>query len=114
MSNMVFSEVLSNKRLEWQNSTIASMQKSLNAHPSGSYSVSEYDRSLVVIYGSTQIGKTSLILHIMGVLPEYQREVYHVLRAGQEYGDSSTITAVFYHVSGTDFYGISASDTPSD
>ena len=57
-----------------------------------------------------RIGKTSLILNMMGILPEFQRDVYTVLRANQEYGDSSTVTAIIYLVSSCDDYGISFSD----
>ena len=108
------SQKLSDKRIEWQNATVTAMQKKLFSRPSGRYSVSQFDSSLVVVYGDTQTGKTSLILQIMGVLPKYQREVYRVLRAGQKYGNSSTVTAIFYHVSDTDSYGISVSERISD
>ena len=110
MQNQVISETLLGRREEWQNNTISEMQEKLNSHPAGRYLVADYKKSLVVVYGNSQIGKTSLILNMMGILPEFQRDVYTVLRANQEYGDSSTVTAIIYRVSSCDDYGISFSD----
>lgn len=110
MQNQVISEMLLGRREEWQNNTISEMQEKLNSHPSGRYLVADYKKSLVVVYGNSQIGKTSLILNMMGILPEFQREVYSVLRANQEYGDSSTVTAIIYLVSPCDDYGFSFYD----
>ena len=110
MQMQIISETLLDKRDSWQNSTIIETQKRLNSHPAGKYLVADYNKSLVVVYGNTQIGKTSLILNLMGVLPEYQKTVYTVFRAGQDYGDSSTVTAIFYLVSENDNYGISFGD----
>ncbi len=110
MRNQVISETLLGRREEWQNNTIVEMQKKLNSHPAGRYIVADYKKSLVVIYGNSQIGKTSLILHMMGIKEEHQREVYRVLRAKQEYGDSSTSTAIMYLISPSDYYGICFSD----
>lgn len=110
MQNQVISETLLGRREEWQNNTISEMQEKLNSHPAGRYLVADYKKSLVVVYGNSQIGKTSLILNMMGILPEFQRDVYTVLRANQEYGDSSTVTAIIYLVSPCDDYGISFSD----
>lgn len=110
MQNQVISETLLGRREEWQNNTISEMQEKLNSHPAGRYLVADYKKSLVVVYGNSQIGKTSLILNMMGILPEFQRDVYSVLRANQEYGDSSTVTAIIYLVSPCDDYGFSFSD----
>lgn len=109
MQNQVISETLLDRREEWQNATIIEMQEKLNSHPAGRYFVADYKKSLVVVYGNSQIGKTSLILKMMGVLPEYQKEVYAILRAKQEYGDSSTVTAIIYLISPSDLFGISYS-----
>ena len=114
MHNHLLLKRLLDRREKWQNETIAKMQEQLKSHPAGKYLVADYNRSLVVVYGNTQIGKTSLILNIMGVLPEYQHEVYTVLRAGQDYGDSSTVTAIFYLISKNDSYGISYSEDSTD
>lgn len=110
MKNQMISDTLLGKREEWQNNTISEMQEKLNSHPTGRYLVADYKKSLVVVYGNSQIGKTSLILNMMGILPEFQRDVYSVLRAKQEYGDSSTVTAIIYLVSPCDDYGLSFSD----
>ncbi len=109
MQNQVISGTLLDRREEWQNATIIEMQEKLNSHPLGRYFVADYKKSLVVVYGNSQIGTTSLILTMMGVLPEYQKEVYTILRAKQEYGDSSTVTAIIYLISPSDLFGISYS-----
>lgn len=51
---------------------------------------------LVAIYGDTQIGKTTLILNMIGIKNECLQEVYNTLRADQPMGKSSTSTAVIY------------------
>ena len=114
MPNQLISETLLDRREDWQNQTIIQMQEKLNSHPAGRYVVTDYKTALVVVYGNTQIGKTSLILNLMGVSLEHQREVYSVLRAKQEYGDSSTVTAIIYLISPTDRYGISFSDSKEE
>lgn len=113
MQSQVISEMLLDKREEWQNNTISEMQEKLNSHPAGRYLVADYKKSLVVVYGNSQIGKTSLILNMMGIMTKYQKDVYSVLRANQEYGDSSTITAIIYLISPSDSYGMSFSSSRS-
>ena len=109
MQSQLISEMLLDRREEWQNHTISEMQEKLNSHPAGRYYVADYKTSLVVVYGNSQIGKTSLILNMMGIIPKYQEDVYSVLRANQEYGESSTITAIIYLISPSDSYGMSFS-----
>ena len=59
MQNYLISETLLGRREEWQNNTISEMQENLNSHPTGRYLVADYKKSLVVVYGNSQIGKTS-------------------------------------------------------
>lgn len=110
MQNQAIYETLLDRREEWQNNTISEMQEKLNSHPAGKYVVADYKKSLVVVYGNSQIGKTSLILNMLGIKSESRAKVYSVLRANQEYGDSSTVTAIIYMMSPTDSYGMSYSD----
>lgn len=50
----------------------------------------------VAVYGKTQVGKTSLILELMGVAPEAQARVSNVLRGGRPRGKSATTMATAY------------------
>lgn len=51
---------------------------------------------LVCLYGESQVGKTTLILYLIGLKEEYVSEVQKVLRGGVELGNSSTSTAIMY------------------
>lgn len=50
----------------------------------------------VVVFGKTQVGKTTLLLDLMGVLPEQLARVSAVLRGGRRQGQSATATAMEY------------------
>lgn len=50
----------------------------------------------VVVFGPTQVGKTTLILDLMGVAPQAMGRVSNVLRGGREFGCSATATAMEY------------------
>lgn len=52
--------------------------------------------SYVAVYGKTQVGKTSLILELMGVAPDAQERVSEVLRGGRAAANSATIMATAY------------------
>jgi hypothetical protein len=50
----------------------------------------------VVVFGKTQVGKTTLLLELMGLGPEAQTRVSRVLRGGREFGKSATATTMEY------------------
>lgn len=50
----------------------------------------------VVIFGKTQVGKTTLLLDLMGIDPAQMHIVSEVLRGGREQGKSATATAMEY------------------
>lgn len=61
---------------------------------------------LVMIYGRSQVGKTTLILTMLGIREgDCFREVEDILRAGIPLGNSSTSTAIVYSCSKDDRYG---------
>lgn len=65
-----------------------------------------HDTHLVTVYGKSQIGKTTLILNMIGLKDEETCEkVSTVLRGGVPRGNSSTSTAIYYSKSDTDKYG---------
>lgn len=51
---------------------------------------------LVCVYGKSQVGKTTLILNMIGLKEEWKKEVSDVLRGGVTRGNSSTSTAIIY------------------
>lgn len=62
---------------------------------------------LVCVYGKSQVGKTTLILNMIGLKDdEYKQSVSDVLRGGVARGNSSTSTAIIYSQSDTEQYGI--------
>jgi hypothetical protein len=50
----------------------------------------------VVVFGRTQVGKTTLILELMGLEADAQDRVGRVLRGGREFGKSATATTMEY------------------
>lgn len=63
--------------------------------------------SYVVIFGKTQVGKTTLLLDLMGVDLEHMATVSEVLRGGRGAGKSATATAMEYCRSADDRWGLS-------
>lgn len=61
---------------------------------------------LVVIYGKSQIGKSTLILNMIGIRDKCFPLVYKTLRAKVPKGNSSTSTAIIYSKSDTEDYGL--------
>lgn len=50
----------------------------------------------IIMIGATQMGKTTLIMTLMGVMPNKTEELEKILRGGRRYGSSSTSTAIIY------------------
>lgn len=53
----------------------------------------------VALFGKTQVGKTTLILKLMGIKDECFAEISTLLRCGSEIGNSATPTAMIYSYS---------------
>lgn len=92
-------------RETWQNNTIEEIKKKVIYKPK-SLKNSRVGEKLVAIYGPPQIGKTTLILCLIGIAPEFQKKVYNDIRAGVPRGNSSTSTAIIYHQIDADLYGV--------
>jgi len=65
----------------------------------------------ILVYGRSQVGKTTFILKLIGIRPEKYSELEHVLRGGdqegkREKGKSSTSVATLYTNSGNDFFSL--------
>ncbi|MDH1527998.1 hypothetical protein [Pseudomonas mosselii] len=60
----------------------------------------------VVIFGKTQVGKTTLLLDLMGIDPAQLGRVSQVMRGGREAGKSATATAMEYCRSANGRWGL--------
>lgn len=98
---------LFHKKEDWQKDTFEMIKSNLISAKGNRFV--RYDNSeeshLVMIYGKSQVGKTTLILNMIGLNPDYFSEVYNTLRAGVPRGNSSTSTAIIYAKSINEQYG---------
>ena len=98
------------RRSEWQEKAFNELKDKLTATRDNrllKYQ-DEDETFLVMICGKSQIGKTTLILKLIGIRDgeEYFDKVYATLRAGAEQGNSSTATAIIYAKSATNQYAL--------
>jgi GTPase SAR1 family protein len=63
----------------------------------------------VVVYGATQVGKTTLILDLLGLASDTQSETALVLRGEQAVGKSATVMPLRYGRSSDDYWYIGGS-----
>lgn len=61
----------------------------------------------VVVFGKTQVGKTTLLLDLMGVASEHMARISKVLRGGRDAGQSATATTMEYCRSTSERWGLS-------
>ena len=98
------------RRSEWQENAFNELKRELTATQDNRFLKyqDEDETFLVMICGKSQIGKTTLILKLIGIRDgdDYFGEVYATLRAGAEQGNSSTATAIIYAKSATDQYAL--------
>ncbi|XEG74745.1 dynamin family protein [Pseudomonas sp. abacavir_1] len=74
--------------------------------PEISDQVQRSDQVTVVVYGATQVGKTTLILDLLGLASSTHDEVARVLRGGQAGGKSATAVPLRYGRSPDDTWHI--------
>ena len=67
---------------------------------------SDYSKQ-IIMYGPTQVGKTTLILDLIGIKPEKRNELDNILRGGSTAGSASTSSAIIYSKWDKDCFGIS-------
>ena len=103
MSNLAWYNIYQH-RYEWAK---LAHSKFMSNFDSQLYSSSEIkDQIYVSVYGPSQVGKTSLILELIGVSPQSYHHVENILRADRGYGKSSTSNIVLYRTSENDFWFI--------
>ena len=64
----------------------------------------DQEKIVLSVYGPTQVGKTTLILNLLGVKEEAIDEISSFLRGKREIGQSATVTVTSYSVSATEDY----------
>lgn len=108
-----FWNVLDSRRTDWALRAYDRMVNTLS--PDMQHRLRRKDQpteSYVVIFGKTQVGKTTLLLDLMGVDPQRIAAVSKVLRGGRALGQSATATAMEYCRSVDQRWGLSVnSDT---
>lgn len=67
----------------------------------------------VVVFGKTQVGKTTLIMDLMGVSETAMNRVSNVLRGGRPAGKSATATVMEYKRSVDEFWHLKIGETES-
>lgn len=88
-------DILSNlesKRWAW-------MEKGVKEFREGFYRLEEgrkEHKSLIGVYGPTQVGKTTFILTMLGIKPEKMKALAKALRGDQVQGKSATITSTIF------------------
>lgn len=110
MTESVSCSQLFARRSEWQEKTFNELKYKLTATRDNRFLKyqDEDETFLVMICGKSQVGKTTLILKLIGIRDGKENfgEVYATLRAGAEQGNSSTATAIIYAKSATDQYAL--------
>ncbi len=99
------------KREDWQHQTFERIKNDLFSVKDNRFIRfdSAEENHLVMIYGKSQVGKTTLILNMIGLKSECIPKVCETLRAGIPRGSSSTSTAIIYAKSINEKYGCTLS-----
>lgn len=95
------------RRLDWAQDAYSKFLKEIDVTLAAEFQ--RQNEVTVALYGSTQVGKTTLLLKLLGVKAE--QEVGRVLRGGRETAKSSTATAVRYSRSQDDHWYIGGQET---
>lgn len=68
----------------------------------------------IMLYGVTQVGKTTLLMNMMGVLPQKREQLMRILRGGARTGNSATSTAVIYNKWDQEQFGLAVTTLDED
>lgn len=102
-------DTFSKYRMLWQHNTIAKVTgnivnsiEGVDGNAARIENVNVKAERFVLAYGEAQVGKTSLILELIGIKTECQGKIAEILRAEIPRGSSSTSTAIIYQQSADD------------
>lgn len=86
------------KRLDWVEQPRQELLQKLenNEFKNG---LASHEQITICLWGPTQVGKTTLLLKILGIREEAFAAVAEVLRGGRKTGNSSTSCPIRYHIS---------------
>lgn len=101
---------LTQTRLDWAYRAYEDFLASLDERVRGCFAGHGAEAS-VVLFGRTQVGKTTLLLNILGVAEQHLRHVGQILRGGRASGQSATATAMQYQRSADDEWHIRINET---
>lgn len=107
-------DYLSQHKFDWQSKVLDQITSKLIFADVERAQATHHDDKLVVMYGKTQVGKTTTILTLIGIDDRYINEVGEILRSGRELGCSSTSTAILYRKSHGNRFGLSVINTIHD
>ncbi len=103
---MNLQSLLEDNRLIWQKRTQEEILNSLLQKSHQYKLLGQRDEKLVMVFGKSHAGKTTLILSLMGIKEYLLKEILLILRAGVPEGNSSTSTAIIYQESDDDMFGV--------
>lgn len=111
MPSTVWSELYAN-RSEW--ALRAYKDFVATVHPALRGDLERQDHVTLVVYGPTQVGKTTLILSTLGVHADHLADASQVLRGGRDAGKSATVLATQYGKSPDDLWHLGGGQGLSD
>lgn len=96
------------RQSDWAFRAYSRLIETLSADVQEKLSLKDKDKEAepyVVIFGKTQVGKTTLLLDLMGIEPGQMPIISKVMRGGREQGKSATATAMEYCHSSNERWG---------
>lgn len=110
MNNLIWSDVYQ-RRFDWAKTAHSKFMQKFD--PNLYHTEDIKDQVYIIVYGASQVGKTSLILELIGVIPEHYNTVQKVLRGDRSFGNSATSTVVRYYTSSDKYWYISNINIPN-
>lgn len=107
-------DYLAQHKFDWQSKVLSQIKDKLILPDAERDRAAHHDNQLVVMYGKTQVGKTTTILTLIGIEDNDINDVDKILRGGREKGSSSTSTAILYRKSHDSRFGLSVINTIHD
>jgi GTPase SAR1 family protein len=98
---------LYNKRLQFAYNARTNFYECLDADIKGLFQSNEKGNLNICVFGKSQVGKTTLILKLIGIKDEYVNKVAKTLRGKREVGKSATLIPTIYSISEDDCFYIS-------
>lgn len=85
-------------------SSKAWIEDTISRYSTSLYNTKEKLRNDVMVYGRSQVGKTTFILKLIGIKQDKYSELEHILRGGRPKGESATSVATLYTCSDSQYF----------